>query len=167
MRRHIPDVVYSHRNENEQHRCNAGIIQPLHLDVEDDAVDDNLRHGEIHQHQSQNVAVAEDDSGDIQWIHDAHVADERSVFVGVAFGRSRHLCSISLRVGRRRLHHSGRSGILMLLGYPRDPFAGDARHSGWFPENPKRHDYYERRRKELGDVGKYPKHERIKEKVED
>ena len=38
---------------------------------------------------------------------------------------------------------------------------------GWFPENPKRHDYYERRRKELGDVGKYPKHERIKEKVED
>ena len=36
---------------------------------------------------------------------------------------------------------------------------------GWFPENPKRHDYYERRRKELGDVGKYPKHERIKEKV--
>ena len=38
---------------------------------------------------------------------------------------------------------------------------------GWFPENPKRHDYYERRRKELGDVGKYPKHERIKEKVKD
>ena len=38
---------------------------------------------------------------------------------------------------------------------------------GWFPENPKRHDYYERRRKELGDVGKYPKHERINEKVED
>ena len=38
---------------------------------------------------------------------------------------------------------------------------------GWFPENPKRHDYYERRRKELGDVGKNPKHERIKEKVED
>lgn len=36
---------------------------------------------------------------------------------------------------------------------------------GWFPENPKRHDYYERRRKELGDVGKYPKHERIKEKI--
>ena len=27
---------------------------------------------------------------------------------------------------------------------------------GWFPENPKRHDCYERRRKELGDVGKYP-----------
>lgn len=38
---------------------------------------------------------------------------------------------------------------------------------GWFPENPKRHDYYERRRKELGNVGKYPKHERIKEKVKD
>ena len=36
---------------------------------------------------------------------------------------------------------------------------------GWFPENPKRHDYYERRRKELGDVGKYPEHERIKEKI--
>ena len=36
---------------------------------------------------------------------------------------------------------------------------------GWFPENPKRHDYYERRRKELGDVGKYLKHERIKEKI--
>ena len=36
---------------------------------------------------------------------------------------------------------------------------------GWFPENPKRHDYYERRRKELGDVGKYPGHERIKEKI--
>ena len=26
---------------------------------------------------------------------------------------------------------------------------------GWFPESPKRHDYYERRRKELGDIGKY------------
>ena len=38
---------------------------------------------------------------------------------------------------------------------------------GWFPENPKRHDYYERRREELGDVGKYPKHKRIKEKVKD
>ena len=36
---------------------------------------------------------------------------------------------------------------------------------GWFQENPKRHNYYERRRKELGDVGKYPKHERIKEKI--
>ena len=38
---------------------------------------------------------------------------------------------------------------------------------GWFPENPKRHDYYERRRKELGDVGKYPEHERIKALAED
>ena len=36
---------------------------------------------------------------------------------------------------------------------------------GWFPENPKRHDYYDRRRKELGGIGKYPKHERIKEKI--
>ena len=36
---------------------------------------------------------------------------------------------------------------------------------GWFPENPKRHDYYERRRKELGDIGKYPKHVHIKEKL--
>lgn len=38
---------------------------------------------------------------------------------------------------------------------------------GWFPENPKRHDYYERRRLELGDVGKYPKHEHIREKIKD
>ena len=36
---------------------------------------------------------------------------------------------------------------------------------GWFSENPKRRDYYERRRKELGDIGKYSKHERIKEKI--
>ena len=36
---------------------------------------------------------------------------------------------------------------------------------GWFPENPKRHAYYERRRTELGDIGKYPSHERLKEKT--
>ena len=37
---------------------------------------------------------------------------------------------------------------------------------GWFPENPARHDYYERRRKELGDIGIYPSHKRLKEKIE-
>ena len=36
---------------------------------------------------------------------------------------------------------------------------------GWFPENPKRAAYYGRRRKELGDLGKYPSHERLKEKI--
>ena len=38
---------------------------------------------------------------------------------------------------------------------------------GWFPENPRRHDYYERRRKELGDIGKFPNHEHIKDKIKD
>lgn len=36
---------------------------------------------------------------------------------------------------------------------------------GWFPENPARHDYYERRRRELGDIEKYPSHKRLKEKI--
>ena len=37
---------------------------------------------------------------------------------------------------------------------------------GWFPENPKRHDYYERRRKELGDILKEgPSHRHLKEKM--
>lgn len=37
---------------------------------------------------------------------------------------------------------------------------------GWFPENPKRHDYYERRRKELGDILKEdPSHKHLKEKM--
>ena len=38
---------------------------------------------------------------------------------------------------------------------------------GWFPENPARHDYYERRRAELGDIGPHPSHERLKEKLND
>ena len=36
---------------------------------------------------------------------------------------------------------------------------------GWFPENPARHDYYERRRKELPDLGKYHSHKKLKEKL--
>jgi len=37
---------------------------------------------------------------------------------------------------------------------------------GWFPENPKRHEYYERRRAELGDIlKKGPSHDNLKEKV--
>ena len=39
---------------------------------------------------------------------------------------------------------------------------------GWFPENPKRHEYYERRRKELGDILKEgPSHKHLKEKMAD
>jgi len=39
---------------------------------------------------------------------------------------------------------------------------------GWFPENPKRHEYYERRRKELKDVlGSTPSHKHLKEKIKD
>ena len=37
---------------------------------------------------------------------------------------------------------------------------------GWFPENPKRHEYYERRRKELGYILKQgPSHRHLKEKM--
>ena len=37
---------------------------------------------------------------------------------------------------------------------------------GWFPENPKRHEYYERRREELGDILKEgPSHKHLKEKM--
>lgn len=37
---------------------------------------------------------------------------------------------------------------------------------GWFPENPKRHAYYERRRKELGAILKEgPSHKHLKEKM--
>jgi hypothetical protein len=37
---------------------------------------------------------------------------------------------------------------------------------GWFPENPKRHAYYERRRKELGDILKEGLgHNHLKEKM--
>lgn len=37
---------------------------------------------------------------------------------------------------------------------------------GWFPENPKRHEYYARRRKELGDILKEdPSHRHQKEKM--
>jgi len=37
---------------------------------------------------------------------------------------------------------------------------------GWFPENPKRHEYYERRRKQLGDILKEdPSHKHLKEKM--
>ena len=37
---------------------------------------------------------------------------------------------------------------------------------GWFPENPKRHEYYERRRKELGDILKEGLgHNHLKEKM--
>lgn len=36
---------------------------------------------------------------------------------------------------------------------------------GWFPENPTRHEYYEARRKALGDIGNYPSHKNLKEKI--
>ena len=37
---------------------------------------------------------------------------------------------------------------------------------GWFPENPKRHDYYTRRREELKDILKEgPSHRHLKEKM--
>lgn len=36
---------------------------------------------------------------------------------------------------------------------------------GWFPENPKRHDYYERRRKEVPGLIDFPSHKHLKEKV--
>ena len=37
---------------------------------------------------------------------------------------------------------------------------------GWFPENPARHEYYERRRKELGDkIGPTPSHEHLRDKI--
>lgn len=36
---------------------------------------------------------------------------------------------------------------------------------GWFPENPKRHDYYARRRQELPDLGPYPSHRSLKKKM--
>lgn len=36
---------------------------------------------------------------------------------------------------------------------------------GWFPENPARHDYYEKRRAELGDIGKHPSHKNLCKKV--
>lgn len=36
---------------------------------------------------------------------------------------------------------------------------------GWFPENPKRHVYYERRRKEVPGLSEYPSHKHLKEKV--
>ena len=37
---------------------------------------------------------------------------------------------------------------------------------GWFPENPRRHAYYERRRAELGDrLGTHPSHDHLKEKT--
>ena len=37
---------------------------------------------------------------------------------------------------------------------------------GWFPENPARHEYYERRRKELGDIlAGTPSHKHLKEKL--
>ena len=36
---------------------------------------------------------------------------------------------------------------------------------GWFPENPRRSAYYERRRKTLGELEKYPSHKNLKDKV--
>ena len=38
---------------------------------------------------------------------------------------------------------------------------------GWFPENPARHEYYERRRAELGDkiLKSHPNHKHLKEKL--
>jgi len=38
---------------------------------------------------------------------------------------------------------------------------------GWFPENPKRSAYYQRRREELGKLEQYPSHKHLKEKVKD
>lgn len=37
---------------------------------------------------------------------------------------------------------------------------------GWFPENPARHAYYERRRQELGEkLGVFPSHKDLKDKI--
>ncbi len=36
---------------------------------------------------------------------------------------------------------------------------------GWFPENPKRRPYYERRRQELKDLGKFPSHKDLRNKL--
>ncbi len=36
---------------------------------------------------------------------------------------------------------------------------------GWFPENAKRAAYYERRRKTLGALEKYPSHKNLKDKI--
>lgn len=36
---------------------------------------------------------------------------------------------------------------------------------GWFPENPRRHEYYERRRREIGTLEKYPAHKNLKKKI--
>ena len=37
---------------------------------------------------------------------------------------------------------------------------------GWFPENPKRHDYYEMRRRQLGDsLTQSPSHKNLKKKL--
>ena len=39
---------------------------------------------------------------------------------------------------------------------------------GWFPENPARHDYYERRREELKHLlGSAPSHQHPKEKIKE
>ena len=36
---------------------------------------------------------------------------------------------------------------------------------GWFPENPSRHSYYEKRRKELGMIDPYMSHKELKKKI--
>ncbi|MCR5519763.1 MAG: DUF4491 family protein [Bacteroidales bacterium] len=36
---------------------------------------------------------------------------------------------------------------------------------GWFPENPARHDYYEARRKAIGELEKYPSHKNLGKKI--
>jgi len=36
---------------------------------------------------------------------------------------------------------------------------------GWFPENPKRAAYYEKRRRELSNLEQYPSHKNLKEKT--
>ena len=36
---------------------------------------------------------------------------------------------------------------------------------GWFPENPKRSAYYEKRRKELGEIGPHPSHKNLRKKL--
>jgi len=36
---------------------------------------------------------------------------------------------------------------------------------GWFPENPARHDYYEARRKALGELEQYPSHKNLGKKL--
>lgn len=39
---------------------------------------------------------------------------------------------------------------------------------GWFPENPARHDYYQKRREELGPyLSKYPSHENLSGKIKE